>query len=113
MEEENKVTKKIEQYQGDIKKAKTPFWVYIIIIIGVLVSLRTTSILHPTPYVDDYIFLALGGLVGVFIGAIIIGFIPIRMLEKRFYKARPIIFSISFLLISIISLLGRIYLNSK
>lgn len=90
------------------KDSKTPLLVNIAILAGVLSVLLQTFI-RGSGTIVGYIFQALGSTAMTAFIALIIGFIPYLFLKRYIKKAKLIVFSISFLLTSIITLLGIIY----
>lgn len=109
MEKENKIIEKNEQPQKELKNKKVLLYSTIIIVIGIALSLFQTLIFGVGSFMEDYIFQAIGGLIGNISLAFIIGLIPYFILKKWFSRLGLIIFSISFLLVSIITFLGNLY----
>ena len=78
--------------------------------IGILLTLFHTLISGRGNF-SDFVVQALGGLAMTWLVATILGFIPYLIFKKRIQRAKLIIFSICFLFISTITLLGSFYRN--
>jgi len=86
------------------KKFGTTLLVITTITIGVLLFLWRTLIMG-SGNTTDYIFQGMGSLAATTLFA----FIPYFILKRYFKKSKLVIFSISFLLINIIILMGILY----
>ena len=94
--------------QQEQKNRVKPWWVNIVMLAGPLVVLIQTFLLGSGD-VGDFISQALGALVMTAIMAFIVGLIPHFFLRQRINRPKLVIFSITFLLISVISLMGNLY----
>ena len=108
MSEQNKNNE--QKIKEEPKKESAPFWTNIIIIMGVLLVLWQTLV-RGSGAVSDYIVQVLGGLTMTAFLAFAAGLIPYLVLKRHFHGAKQIVFSASFLLISIITFLGTLYRN--
>ncbi len=91
-----------------MENKKWYWWPNIVIGIGILLILFQTLISGRGDFID-FVFQALGGLAITWLTVIVLGFIPYLILKKRIQRAKFITFSICFLLISILTLIGNLY----
>lgn len=85
-------------------------WAGIMILAGILMVLWQTLI-RGSGTISDYIAQSVGGLGMTAIFSFIIGITPYLIFKKHISRAGWIIFSISFLLVSIATLIGVFYRN--
>ena len=98
--------------QNNRKFEGIPFLEIVIIVVGFLLLLLRTFMMG-SGYFIDYIFQVLGGLIATIFFAFIVGIVPYFILKRYFKKAKLVVFSLSFLLINIITLISFLYREWK
>lgn len=88
-----------------MEHGKISFLVNTAVISGILLVLLQVLVRGRGGF-GDYIFQAIGGLLATALIAFILSLIPYVVLKKRVGRAKFISFSVMFLLVSIVSLIG-------